>query len=632
MSNKKGEIATIVTLSSLVVLGVISLLSSYFFKKKIRIRSQATTYCSRVDLVTFTPSQVQPGQTFTCNISGLITNQYTMACGWSKNGGWPQGQISGSCSGNNCRFQVKMEDQVDPNAIYELVGFDYRGECGPNTGKRVSLDVAGVSPKPSQPGCQGDCCGKPDGYIIQSHVRMECDSNYQGGRYVIIDRVCRGGQVVDQPNCASCRSCRAGDSAIAPVPAQDLAVNECTGGCGVEQGICSGLSTCADNITPAIIRNCTDSTFSCPSGYSSCKKEGAIWCYRSSGGGQSGGQPPTQPPLQSSPTTPPTATLTPRQAEDPYCYYLNFQECKNIGMCLGQCVRCENGKYKCTSEITPSLTPKGSGKPPQGTPTPTSTSTPTPTPLTHLPNTQEIINLKGIVSFEIPFVNNKYYNDYVSFYSYKFFNSLSNSFSDFDFSLKRETNCNLFDKIFNRCTYSAAFTLNPAGVIIYYFDLDRYYSQDGISLTPNTFYFRANYLGNLYEKRFNFQNYYQDRLTFNDLPSIDLAKYYRKISLRFAKNSQYLYQEGEKSIKLYIEPLPNNFNSIEKVNFDNEIDIIYISYYNSPPLPSKITIVPTYACGNISESKTLTPNITIPESGTFDSTENDAGVIQLNCS
>jgi hypothetical protein len=299
----KGEIATIITLGTLIVLGVSSLVSTVFLKKTQTIKTKAAG-CSQVSSVSYS-GNVAAGQTFTCLASTDGASPYTMACGISKNGGWPYGMRSGSCSGIRCNFLVKMDDQIEAGAVYELVAFDFRTECGPNTGKKITLNVSGAQPQPTQANCDQECCGKPDGFIYQQAIKETCDSNYKGGRYVIIDGVCQGGKKTEKPGCATCKTCQAGAPDISPVPGADLAVNECTSSC--EQsggGICSGLPDCPANINPAIVRSCSDTSFSCTLGYTACKKDGVIWCYRS--GSSGGGGNPT-----------PIPTATPNQTNIP---------------------------------------------------------------------------------------------------------------------------------------------------------------------------------------------------------------------------------------------------------------------------------------------------------------------------
>jgi len=276
----KGEISTIITLGTLIVLGFSSLVSTVFLKKTQTIKTKAAG-CSQVSSVSYS-GNVAAGQTFTCLASTDGASRYTMACGISKNGGWPYGMRSGSCSGTRCTFSVKMDDQIEAGAVYELVAFDFRSDCGPNTGKKITLNVSGAQPQPTQANCDQECCGKPDGFIYQQAIKETCDSNYKGGRYVIINGVCQGGKKTEKPGCATCKTCQAGAPDISPVPGADLAVNECTSSC--EQsggGICSNLPNCPANITPAIVRSCSDASFSCTLGYTACKKDGAIWCYGS---------------------------------------------------------------------------------------------------------------------------------------------------------------------------------------------------------------------------------------------------------------------------------------------------------------------------------------------------------------
>ena len=276
----KGEISTIITLGTLIVLGFSSLVSVVFLKKTQTIKTKAAG-CSQVSSVSYS-GNVAAGQTFTCLASTDGASRYTMACGISKNGGWPYGMRSGSCSGTRCTFSVKMDDQIEAGAVYELVAFDFRSDCGPNTGKKITLNVSGAQPQPTQANCDQECCGKPDGFIYQQAIKETCDSNYKGGRYVIINGVCQGGKKTEKPGCATCKTCQAGAPDISPVPGADLAVNECTSSC--EQsggGICSNLPNCPANITPAIVRSCSDASFSCTLGYTACKKDGAIWCYGS---------------------------------------------------------------------------------------------------------------------------------------------------------------------------------------------------------------------------------------------------------------------------------------------------------------------------------------------------------------
>ena len=370
----KGEISTIITLGTLIVLGVSSLVSTVFFKKTQTIKTKATG-CSQVSSVSYS-GNVVAGQTFTCLASTDGASPYTMACGISKNGGWPYGMRSGSCSGTRCTFSVKMDNQIEAGAVYELVAFDFRTECGPNTGKKITLNISGAQPQPTQANCDQECCGRPDGFIYQRAIKERCDSNYKGGRYVIIDGVCQGGKKTEKPGCATCKTCQAGAPDISPVPGADLAVNECTSSC--EQsggGICSNLPNCPANITPAIVRSCSDTSFSCTLGYTACKKDRAIWCY---GSGMSGGVGNPTPTAIPSPTNIPPSTNPPPRGENPPPTGIiprggEGQLCK-IGYEHGEKYYYCDGNLVCTKQSTdgicvtssPTNIPPSTNPPPRG--------------------------------------------------------------------------------------------------------------------------------------------------------------------------------------------------------------------------------------------------------------------------
>jgi hypothetical protein len=249
----KGEISTIITLGTLIFLGVSSLASVVFLRKTQTTKTRAAS-CAKVENVSYS-GDVAAGKTFTCLASTNGASPYTMACGISKNGGWPYGMQSGSCSGKNCTFSVKMDDQIEAGAVYQLVAFDFRTECGPDKddAKRIPLNVPGTQPQPTQVNCDQECCGRPDGFIYKRAIKASCDSNYKGGRYVIIDGVCQGGKKTEKPGCATCRTCKAGAQDISPVPDADLAVNECNSSCEQKEGgnpTPNPNSTTTQTITP----------------------------------------------------------------------------------------------------------------------------------------------------------------------------------------------------------------------------------------------------------------------------------------------------------------------------------------------------------------------------------------------
>jgi len=279
----KGEISTIITLGTLIVLGVSSLASVVFLKRTQTTKTKAAG-CAKVENVSYS-GDVAAGKTFTCLAVTNGASPYTMACGISKNGGWPYGMQSGSCSGKNCTFSVKMDDQIEAGAVYQLVAFDFRTECGPDKddAKRITLNVPGTQPQPTQAKCDEGCCGMPDGFIYQRAIKASCDSNYKGGRYVIIDGVCQGGKKTEKPGCATCRTCQAGERDIAPVPGADLAVNECNSSCEQREGgnptPNPNSSTPKQTITPTPNpkgnpTNIPPSTTSTPTGSSQIGNEG----------------------------------------------------------------------------------------------------------------------------------------------------------------------------------------------------------------------------------------------------------------------------------------------------------------------------------------------------------------------
>jgi len=325
----KGEVSTIIALGTLIILGISSFTSNLFLKRTQTNKVKATA-CSQVHSVSY-EGDVGPGKIFTCRADTDGTSRYTMACGISKNGAWPMGMKSGACSGKKCVFQVKMDDQIDTSAIYELVAFDFRNNCGPASGKRTGLRVAGNNPQVNQANCDQECCGKPDGFIYQSAIKLSCRDYYNEKRYFIIDGVCQGGKKTTKVGCPTCRACSNNDPDIGSVSSNDLAINECTGGCrSSNNDICSNLPECLPNINPKIIRSCSDISFSCPRTYIACKKERAIWCYLSENDQDSYNS-------RVSPSPTPNPTEVPEENDIP------FQNCQNKGTARICGEYCDNG-------------------------------------------------------------------------------------------------------------------------------------------------------------------------------------------------------------------------------------------------------------------------------------------------
>jgi hypothetical protein len=78
--------------------------------------------------------------------------------------------------------------------------------------------------------CDPECCGKPDGFVYNNYLNEFCDAKYKGGRWAIIEGVCKGEKRAERRGCTSCDSCVPNQPRTSP---PNLQVNECTpGGCG----------------------------------------------------------------------------------------------------------------------------------------------------------------------------------------------------------------------------------------------------------------------------------------------------------------------------------------------------------------------------------------------------------------
>jgi hypothetical protein len=579
----KGEISTIIGLGTLIVLGVSSLVSTVFLKKPQTTKTKAAG-CAKVENVSYS-GDVAAGKTFTCLASTNGASPYTMACGISKNGGWPYGMQSGSCSGTRCTFSVKMDDQVEAGAVYYLVAFDFRTECGPDkdTAKRIPLNVPGTQPQPTQANCDQECCGMPDGFIYQRAIKARCDSNYKGGRYVIIDGVCQGGKKTEKPGCATCRTCQAGAHDISPVPGADLAVNECTSSCEQSSGgICSNLPNCPANITPAIVRSCSDTSFSCTPGYTACKKDGVIWCY---GSGRSGGGGNPTPNPTPTPTNTPTPTPTSTQED---CIYPNSNTCEKFGECRLGCERCRDGWYRCKTTLTPN---RPTSTPPPTNPPPASTNTPPPTnpppastntpPPTNPPPTPTInlnavdYNKPGTVNITLHVLNinmlsqGDYFFANLTSYGNKYVVKINSSTVSFNYP-----NVSRFSKgVFSPYNYNQeSYTLS-----VYYFNksLNKPFLIDQQTITFRADEFTKNITLNYdlsqvtpkdYKINFQFKNnscdvklvinkgsLYIDRIKFS-FPSNDIILYYNE-----QKNDTFTFKENLLTIKNHSKAMIDTF-------------------------------------------------------------------------
>lgn len=209
--------------------------------------------CVNIKSVSYTPSGALDGnQPFTCQATVDQADSNNIACGWSKNGGWP---LTGGrwenvgCKGTDCSFGIQTEKDIDKNAIYDLVAFDARWNCGPSRGMKIPLQMKGVTPIPTQKDCDNACCGKPDGYAWNGEVEEQCN----GQNWTIIEGICNNGKIKYAPGCVTCDKCDPKtDTKPRSVQAGSLQKNACTpgGGCNAPITPIPGAGTPTPTITP----------------------------------------------------------------------------------------------------------------------------------------------------------------------------------------------------------------------------------------------------------------------------------------------------------------------------------------------------------------------------------------------
>jgi len=141
-NNISGEVGTLIAIGSLIFIGFFSLISNHFLQKKQITKIKASTInCSEVYSIK-AEGDLSPGKIITCIFETDGKKPRNMACGLSKNDGWPLGMLSASCSKTRCKAYVKIDNQIDENSKYELVAFDFDSQCGPGTGKRIALNIS----------------------------------------------------------------------------------------------------------------------------------------------------------------------------------------------------------------------------------------------------------------------------------------------------------------------------------------------------------------------------------------------------------------------------------------------------------------------------------------------------------
>ncbi len=150
--NQRGEISTIFILGALGLITLGAIITNLINKNNSQdIRSHAATDSNCIKIVDIKdPGILTPGQQFWCQVTidGAYADSQNVACGWSRNGGWPQTGgywwEGANCTGTNCTFGIKMDNPINPADTYELVAFDFRiapniPQCGPQTGIRIPI-------------------------------------------------------------------------------------------------------------------------------------------------------------------------------------------------------------------------------------------------------------------------------------------------------------------------------------------------------------------------------------------------------------------------------------------------------------------------------------------------------------
>lgn len=256
--------------------------------------------------------------------------------------------------------------------------------------------------------------------------------------------------------------------------------------------------------------------------------------------------PPTSTPfLTRTPSPTPTTAAQTSSQEDRYCYYSNFQECHNFGTCTGRCIRCANGKYKCSSEIAPTSpsqpptatpAPKPGGRGAQITPTatltpiltvfqpPTNTPRPTATPIP-TDNTQRIINTKGIISGKINFNYGEYRNIVEK-----------NNFYDF-FEIKLVKENSGINLLLTTIGKEIKTTKPNIDGSFSFNEIERFYG-DNFQANPNTFSLFVNFSSpnGLNKEIFSKKNFQfglgQTEININNI-NFDFSQYFSKVILNF---------------------------------------------------------------------------------------------------
>jgi hypothetical protein len=126
-----------------------------FIATALFIKYKKNTYaqqsCVQILQVYTDPATVTPNTLFRCLVQTDRVSR-NVACGVSINGSWPQNvcpsdQFFGNWRGNTAVFNCVLPDKnlFRGNNALELVAYDFGVNCGPETGKRISLNYSLVS-------------------------------------------------------------------------------------------------------------------------------------------------------------------------------------------------------------------------------------------------------------------------------------------------------------------------------------------------------------------------------------------------------------------------------------------------------------------------------------------------------
>lgn len=361
-SRSRGEISTGVAIFILIT-SLIGLVAGYQAVQTPTGDKAKAASCPQVQSVSF-PQSLASGQDFKCTVivESAHANSSSMTCGWSKNGGWPQNGgrwQNATCNGTTCTFDIRMDPNLDPAANYEIVGYDFRSECGPtaNGSKRIAITQPASTPTGGSPICNTDSCTS---CILQN--RPDLLPFYQSNGW---DISCNNQPAIKNNWCQ-----------ISPNDCQLISTTAC-------------LSQCSSS-TPTTVPSEPDPT-QAPQ--------------------------PTNTPRPSS-----TPTPTPTTPPDADCGYYNLPCCpvpkvgNQSGTCVLSTLTCNNN-YTCVAKSTPTITPSYTPTPTTKSQSPLKappiifqnplkyfskpTSTPTPTPqtpgVTQSPEKDEIVQTKILV-------------------------------------------------------------------------------------------------------------------------------------------------------------------------------------------------------------------------------------------